>query len=165
MSIDKALFREVMGQFATGVTIVTGRLDEQCHGMTANAFTSVSLDPTLVLVCVNREARTHQFIADAGAFAVNILAEAQQHLAELFSRRWDGTDRFAAVDHHHGPSGSPIIDGCLAYLDCHLVAAYPSGDHTIYVGEVVEADISRDGRPLLYYDRGYRHMSLAAAER
>lgn len=164
MSVDKALFRQVMGHFATGVTIVTAQWDGQCHGMTANSFTSVSLDPTLVLVCVNREARTHQFVADAGAFAVNILSEDQQRIAELFSRRWDGTDRFAELDHRHGPTGSPIISGCLAHLDCRLVAAHPAGDHTIYVGEVVEAGLGEERRPLLYYNRGYRQLALAPAE-
>jgi len=159
VTIDKALFRRVMGRFATGVTIVTARIGGECHGMTVNSFTSVSLEPTLVLVCIDRRARTHQFIVDSGAFAVNVLSEDQQSLAESFASRWQGTDRFAAVAHHPGVTGSPLIDGCLAYVDCRAVARHASGDHTIFIGEVVDAQLGAEGRPLLYYGSTYRRIA------
>ncbi|MBI2941503.1 MAG: flavin reductase family protein [Chloroflexi bacterium] len=158
MSVDTTKFRQVMGRFAKGVTIVTVRVGDDRHGMTVSAFTSLSLEPPLVLVCIARKSRTHQLIAESGAFAVNILRDRQQPLAELFARPWDGTSRFHGIDCRDGPTGSPLIPGCLAYVDCHVAAAYPGGDHTIYVGEVVAADLGDEGDALLFHRSRYRRL-------
>ena len=156
MPPDKDEFRRIMGRFATGVTIVTSRLGDDLHGMTANALTSVSLEPPLVLVCVDRSADSHDIIERSGIFAVNILARGQEALSISFAVK----DRAAAhrlvdVPHHTRSTGAPIIDGSLAYLDCRVVGRYPGGDHTIFMGEVVGAGSLDDEAPLIFYQGRY----------
>jgi flavin reductase (DIM6/NTAB) family NADH-FMN oxidoreductase RutF len=160
MSVDKELFRRVMGQFATGVTIVTTRLGDHLHGSTANAFTSVSLEPLLVLVCLDRKGDTHDLVRESGIYAVNILREEQEELSRLFARKDPETPhRLDTVPHRYAVTGAPILEGCLAYLDCRVVEALPAGDHTIFVGQVEEAALAAEGRPLLFF-RG-RYCRLA----
>ncbi len=162
MSITPDLFRRVGAQFATGVTVVTTALDGQTHGMTANAFTTVSLEPPLVLVCVDWRARTHRFIEQSGAFAVNILAADQQDLSVFFAGPHNQlADELAEVPHRAGATGSPLIDGAVGYLDCRLVAAYPAGDHTIFVGEVVDADYVPGRPPLIFHEGRYTRLERA----
>lgn len=163
MSIDPRLFRQVMGQFATGVTIVTTSVDGLYHGMTANAVTSVSLSPTLILVCVDNRARTRRYVEEAGAFAVSILSEDQQNLSVYFAGpRDEGPNELEGIPYRLGETGSPIIEGALGYLDCRLVAAYPGGDHTIFVGEVVDADFTTGRLPLIYHRSRYARLQPAA---
>jgi len=157
---DKDELRRVMGRFATGVTVVTTRLGDELHGMTANAVTSVSLDPPLVLVCVDRAADSHDIIARAGVFALNILALAQQPLSDRFAVK-EGADahRLEGVPHHARATGAPIIDGSLAYLDCRVAERFPAGDHTIFLGEVADAGTLGGEAPLIFYQG--RYLGLA----
>ncbi|MFF5056722.1 flavin reductase family protein [Micromonospora sp. NPDC000663] len=136
---EKASLRRVFGAFATGVTVVTVG-GEIAHGMTANSFTAVSLDPPLILVCVGRDALMHDVLEQRPAFAVSILAADQSALARYFAdkRRPVGRDQFNAVSWSPGAySGAPLIDGSLAHLECELEQHHEAGDHTIYVGRVL----------------------------
>ena len=152
MPVTPEEFRKAIGRFATGVTIITTRHDEHLHGMTANAVTSVSLDPLLVLICVDKTADTHDILLKAGVFAVNILASDQQEISLKFARKEiDWTHGLEGVSHHFAATGAPIIDGSLAYLDCRTVSEHHGGDHTIFVGEVIEAEELSDGEPLVFY--------------
>ena len=152
----KEHFRRVMGQFATGVTVVTTRLGDEVHGLTANAICSVSLEPLLVLVCVDHSADTHPLLEKSGVFAVNILSAEQEHLSRLFAGPTEEkAGRLEAMGYRTAVTGAPIIEGCLAYLDCRIVAAYPGGDHTIFIGRVEQAEISEDSAPLVFFHGGY----------
>ena len=136
-----------MGAFATGVTVVTTRGEEHAYGMTANAFSSVSLDPPLILVCVISRSEGADHITSNGVFAVNILSAEQEPLSRYFSSRDrpKGRDAFAEVPHRIGASGSPILDGGRrGFLDCRLHATHEAGDHLIFIGEVLE--LERAGR-------------------
>jgi flavin reductase (DIM6/NTAB) family NADH-FMN oxidoreductase RutF len=143
-------FRRVMGHFATGVTVVTARgADGEPVGLTVNAFTSVSLDPLLVLFCIHRMASGHDPVLGAGSFAVNILAWDQEALALRFATG-DASERFLGLEVTDGPLGSPLIPGTLAWLQCRIQDVLPGGDHSIVLGEVVGCN-SRNGRPLLFF--------------
>jgi len=146
-------FRRTMGRFATGVTVITTRYGDHLHGMTANAVTSLSLDPMLVLVCVEKNADTHDILLKAGFFAVNILARDQEELAtSLATKKGDAwTHGLDHVEHRVAQTGAPIIDGSLAYLDCKTLTEHHGGDHTIFIGEVVEAKELSEAEPLLFY--------------
>lgn len=151
--VDAGL-REVMARFATGVTVVTVG-GERMHGMTANAFTSVSLDPPQVLCCVAHTTTMHDAITASGSFAVSILAADQEALARYFAdrRRPRGAGQFAAVDWHPGPStGAPLLAGALAWLECDLVTAHASGDHSIFVGAPLGLSRGCAGPALTFYD-------------
>ncbi len=153
-------FRAAMGRFATGVTIVTSRLGEELHGMTANSVTSVSLEPPLVLVCVDRESDSYGFIDGSGVFAVSILGRGQERLASEFAaKEGPGAHRLDDVPHHARVTGAPIIDGSLAYLDCRVIGRYPGGDHTIFVGEVVDAGRLHEDEPLIFHERRYTGLA------
>jgi flavin reductase (DIM6/NTAB) family NADH-FMN oxidoreductase RutF len=160
--ISAAEFRNTVGMFATGVTVVTTSVDSVLHGMTANAFASVSLDPLLVLVCVDREAGMHGLLPEADHFAVTILSAEQEtdsvHFAS--SRRPQGRDQFDDVAWHHAPvSGCPVLSRGVAYVDCRVTEQHPGGDHTIFLGEVVDLEILRaDADPLLWFGGGYRRL-------
>ena len=147
-----------MRRFATGVTIVTTRNGDVIHGFTVNAFASVTAEPPTVLVCVNRTARAHPIISESGGFCVNILALEQQVLAEKF-QGGEPHERFRDVVHRAGPSGSPILDNVLAYVDCSVEEEVSAGTHTIFIGRVLEAG-ERPGVPLGYYDRAYRDYAI-----
>ncbi|HEV2084761.1 MAG TPA: flavin reductase family protein [Gemmatimonadales bacterium] len=151
--IDPAQFRQLLGRFATGVTILTVVTpDGRPIGMTANSLSSVSLRPPLISVCVDREADMHDAILKAGEFVVNVLSSPQETLARRFSDEHD--DRFDGVGYHLSPDGLILLDGALAHIECHSQAQYEAGDHTIVVGKVVGGATS-DGRPLLFYRGGY----------
>ncbi|MBD5634228.1 MAG: flavin reductase family protein [Candidatus Eremiobacteraeota bacterium] len=144
----------MMRRYPTGVTIVTTVLDGQLKGFTANAFSSVSADPPMVLICVNRKARTHPLIAEAGRFCVNILRVEQQSLAERFASS-EPNDPFVVTPHAFASTGAPVLGGVLAYLDCELAEEHSAGTHTIFIGNVV-ACASYEGAPLGYFNAGYR---------
>jgi flavin reductase (DIM6/NTAB) family NADH-FMN oxidoreductase RutF len=155
MSIDPSEFRRVMGHFLTGVTVVATRQagsGRPC-GLTANAVTSVSLRPPLVLVWLEQGADTHDCIRASGFFSVNILAAEQERLSRRFAS-WDIEEKFEGVSYRTEVTGAPVLDGVLAWVDCRVWATYPGGDHTIFVGEVLAGD-ARDDGPLLYYRGGY----------
>ena len=150
-------FRRALRRFPTGVTIVTTMLEGKPKGFTANAFASVSLEPPMVLICVNRQARSHPIIAAAGVFCVNVLALEQAELARRFAQKGTG-DAFADIGYHADRTGSPVLDGSLAYLDCTLAEEHSVGTHTIFIGEVV-ATGARDGAPLGYFNMDYRDFA------
>jgi flavin reductase (DIM6/NTAB) family NADH-FMN oxidoreductase RutF len=153
MTIDTDAFRSALGRFASGVTVVTTCVPEGTdHGMTASAFCSVSLEPPLVLVCVEKIATMHDAIVSCSHFAVNVLTEKQEQLARHFAEV-EG-NRFEGVGFSRGAHSVPLIADSLATLECKRAAIYPGGDHTIVVGEVQSASW-RDEKPLLYYRGGY----------
>lgn len=161
-SVTSEEFRRTLATFATGVTVVTATLDDVLHGMTANAFCSVSLDPPLVLVCVAHEAGLHDFLLGAKAFGVTVLAADQEADSAWFAsaRRPSGHDQFDRVAWWPAPvSGSPILERGIAWLDCRLHEAYAGGDHSIVVGEVVDLGLLREAEPLVYYRSSYRDLA------
>lgn len=151
--IDPSQFRQLLGRFATGVTILTTTTPEgRPLGMTANSLSSVSLHPPLISVCVDREAEMHDVILQAPEFVVNVLASPQEALARRFSDKHE--DRFDGIGYHLSPEGLILLDGSLAHLVCERHATHPAGDHTLVLGRLVGGATS-DGRPLLYYRGGY----------
>lgn len=156
MTLDPDSFRSVLGRFASGVTVLT-TLDERGrdHGMTVSAFSSLSLSPPLVLVCVDHAASMHPLLVVGRRIAVNILAAGQ----EALSRRFSGPDpnRFDGVGYSRGLTGAALLDDVLAALECTVLRLYEGGDHTIVVCEV-ESAVARPERPLLYYRGGYAQL-------
>jgi flavin reductase (DIM6/NTAB) family NADH-FMN oxidoreductase RutF len=155
MSIDEARFRQVMGHFATGVTVVTTEHNGELFGMTVSSFASLSLKPALILVCIDKAVPTHAAIGAAGCFVVNVLEKRQEHLSRRFAVT--ANDKFKGVAWHSGQLGLPVLEGVLAVIECQLRNTLDGGDHTIYVGEVTDAEV-HEGAPLLYYRRGYREL-------
>ena len=148
--IGQERFREVMGYFATGVTVVASRSKEgRAVGLTVNAFTSVSLDPPLVLVCIHHLADAHDALVEAGHFGVSVLTQEQADLAVRFSAD-DAELRFQDLQVDEGALGSPLIQGALACLECRVTHVHREGDHSIVVGEVVACE-HLDGDPLLFF--------------
>lgn len=156
LMVDGDTFRQVLGSFATGVTVVTFPSDPP-HGLTANAFSSVSLDPPLVLVCVDHDTESYSLLTEGGIkeFCVNILAEGQQHLGEYFAnmRELDESP-FDTEETSTAETGTPVFDESLAYIDCTVWDSHRAGDHTIYIGEVAEASILNPDTPALTFFRG-----------
>lgn len=161
---EQATLREVMSQFATGITVLTAG-GESAHGMTANAFSSVSLTPPMVLCCVSRAARMHEAILAEQSFAVSILGADQREVARHFAdwRRPRGLTQFDPVDWYPGPhTGAPLLSGCLAWLECSLAQAYDGGDHSIFVGEVVGASRGNPSPALVFFGGGYHQVVTLA---
>ena len=155
--IEEREFRDVMRRFPTGVTIVTTRgVDGAPTGLTVSAFTSVSLEPILVLVCVHRGAASHHHILRRGSFAVNILAEGQADLAIRFSSGVP-EDRFSGLEHDPSPLGNPLIPNSLAWLDCRVTGVFPGGDHSLILGEVLGSG-ARKATPLLFHEGALKGM-------
>ncbi len=160
MPLDPSHFKAALRHWASGVTIVTARAGDRVLGMTASAFSSVSLDPPLVLVCADKSAHTLPLIEEGRVFAVNVLGADQRELSTRFSTTGNEDVRFEGLSCRTGPTGAPWLPGVLAVLDCRLYAAHDAGDHVIYVGEVVASE-SGEGEPLLYYDAAYRGLAPA----
>lgn len=158
--VEPSLFRQLLGRFATGVTVITARTSNRDPiGMTANSLASVSLDPPLVLVSVEKIHEMHAALTGATHWVFNILSSEQ----EALSRRFAGAEpnRFLGVSYHENERGVPVIDGTVAHIECEKHAAVPGGDHTVFIGLVVgggEGDAT-DKRPLLYYRGGYAELS------
>ncbi len=186
MAIEKVFFRQVAGQFATGVTVVTTQNQGKPAGITVNAFSSVSLDPPLVLVCIDLISNTLPIIRESGAFAINILTNEQEHLSRCFATpNEERFENFCHASFHTAATGSPIIDDVLAFIDTRVVAEYAGGDHVIFLGEVMamgteghiafarDADVAKATlieedtsggtaeakAPLAYYRGKYRHLA------
>jgi flavin reductase (DIM6/NTAB) family NADH-FMN oxidoreductase RutF len=158
LSPDATAFRKVLGHFASGVTVVTTCHNNRRAGITVNAFCSVSLDPPLVLVCIEHKNYAHDLVKDAGIFAVNILASDQADTSRCFaSPSAEKFERFCGVTTHEVATGAPVFDHCAAFVDCRLVAVYPGGDHSIFVGHV-EALGSSEDAPLLYFRARYGRL-------
>lgn len=157
MTVTQAEFRRALGGFATGVTVITVDREGEVHGMTANAFSSVSLDPPLVLVCVARQARTHAHLHARKRFGVNVLSADQRHLSEYYAK--------SSAEHQHAEDagarfdrtahGTPVLRGALAYLECRLHSSQEAGDHTIFIAEVEDV-VVKEGDPLLFYRGKYK---------
>ncbi len=159
--VDKRSFRDGVGRFATGITVVGVRSGDQTHAMTANSFTSVSLDPPLILICVSHNAVLHDLILGSGRWTVSVLGADQEHAARLFARRGEAAEHLRTIPNHPGAyTDAPLIDGSLAYLECVTTATYPGGDHTIVIGEVVWVDVPRPRDPALGFHRG-EYVELA----
>lgn len=149
-----------MGCFATGVTIVTVDLDGEVHGMTANAFASVSLDPMLVLVCVDHTTRTHAHLHAKKRFGINVLCEEQRAISEYYARperTHEHAEQEAGARFERTRHGTPMLQGSLAYLECRLHSAQVAGDHTIFIAEVEDV-LVREGEPLLFFRGKYRKV-------
>lgn len=163
MAVDTHLFRAVMSRFATGVTVVTTCKGADRHGITVNAFTSVSLDPPLVLVCIDRSSHVHDILIESGIFAVNMLSEDQRHLSECFAGHSESRYRdFCGATFHTAATGAPVLDGTLGYVDCRVVDVFPGGDHSIVVGSVEALETGTNDDPLLYYRSRYLQQSEQA---
>jgi flavin reductase (DIM6/NTAB) family NADH-FMN oxidoreductase RutF len=155
--VDAAQFRRTCGRFATGVAIATVSDEEGApHGMTVNSFTSVSLVPPLVLFCVDYSANLLPMFRSARHYGLSVLSEEQQALSNRFAQR--GQDRFDGVAWVAGEHGVPLIPGALAHLECEVRQVIDAGDHAVFIGEVVGADVS-PGRPLLYFESGYQRLA------
>ena len=157
MPIGKEEFKRVMGSFAAGVTVVTAvGHDGKLWGLTATAFSSLSLEPPLCLVCIDKRAGSHHVIAESKKFAVNVLCADQQELSNRFASRND--DKYQGVDHHLGElTGCPLLSGALATMECRLAAVLDGGDHSIFVGELCSVEVT-EGSPLVYWRGGYREL-------
>ena len=154
-AVEPARFREVMGHFATGVTVVTASGPEGPVGMTANAVASLSLDPLLALVCFANGARTLKVVRQTKRFGVNVLASGQEDLARLFASKAPEAEKFAGVQ-HAVHDGIPVIEGTLAWVGCTLERLVPGGDHTIGIGAVTAAERAAEAPPLIWYRGEYR---------
>lgn len=156
MSVDQSAFRSVLGRFATGVTIVT-TLDRRGRdaGMTVSALSSVSLDPPLILICIDHSASIYNTLSKATSFVVNILSEGQEALARRFAEK--GANRFGGIGYERGENGAVVLLETLGYLECEVVARHEAGDHDVIIGEVEVAQ-SNEGKPLLYYRGGYAQL-------
>ena len=159
-ALDPVEYRRVVGRFATGVTVVTTVLpDGEQHALTANSFTSVSLDPVLVLFCTEKVARFHAAVLETGIWAVSVLAASHERHSRHFAVRGRPVDdQFADVPHVPGPiTGAPVLEGSIAALECRTVSVTDAGDHSVIIGEVLGFDQpDPDGEPLLYYQGRYR---------
>lgn len=160
MTIDPLEFCSVIGTFATGVTVMTAAAGDELQGMTANAVTSLSLDPVMMLVCVSRNAHTHRIVGVGGAFAVNILGAHQEKVSQLFAKKAaPERGKLRGQPFHLGKTGAPVLEDCLAFIECRVATVLEGGDHSIFLGEVVDMGIVKEGEPLLFYRARYRTLS------
>ena len=158
--ISDAALRKIRGLFASGVVAVTTAYDGQLRGIAVSAFSSVSLDPPLVLICIADEVSSRDMIAASGIFAVNILSDDQEFLSERFAARAPiVNNRFEGVPYHVAATGAPILDDSIAWYDCRVSAKHDGGDHTIFVGRVEAIGFGDPARqPLLYYANRYARL-------
>jgi flavin reductase (DIM6/NTAB) family NADH-FMN oxidoreductase RutF len=157
MPVSAEEFRAALSRFASGVTVVTTKdAAGDLHGITVSAFCSVSLEPPLVLICIEKKAGSHDAITQSGKFAVNFLDSTQLSLSERFAAQI--SDKFEGPEISLNVDGIPILSGCIANLECSVKQAYDGGDHTIFIGEVEDTAL-HEGDPLLYFRSGYRTIS------
>ncbi len=164
--MDALEYRRVVGRFATGVTVVTARLDGEQHAMTCNSFTSVSLEPVLVLFCAEKIARFHDVVLESDAWAVSVLGADQEPVSRHFALRGRELEgQFAELPHAFGPlTGAAVLTGAIATLECRTVSLTDAGDHTVVIGEVLGLGIPDPvGDPLLYFEGRYRAFRAAEA--
>ena len=165
MDFDALRFRDVMGRFATGVSVVTVLEGERPQGITVNAFSSVSLQPALVMVALDRRRFITPMVRAAGRYAVNVLGSVQQALSDCFAHApvSPGREAFCGATWHLGPNGLPLIDGAIATLECTVVETFSAGDHDLFIGRVDALEDERpDVEPLLYYRRRYLRVERGA---
>lgn len=155
-AIDQATFRQVLGHFPTGVTVIAGMDDAEPVGLAVGSFFSLSLEPPLVGFCVGRTSGSWARMAPSKRFAVNILGADQEDVCRAFAM--SGDDKFAGIGWRASEGGSPIIDGVLAWIDCEIDAVHEGGDHEIVVGRVLGMDIGHEGDPLVFFRGGYANL-------
>ena len=149
-------YKSAAAMFASGVTVVATRLDGEFHGITVSGFASLSISPVQVVALISRASRLHDMIQRSGSFAVSVLAEEQRAIAEHFATRGRApAPDFGTVPYLARVTGSPILSGCLAYFDCSLERRHDGGDHSLFIGSVLEAGADPSRRPLIYFNRGY----------
>ena len=157
-AFDAAKYRQVLGHFPTGVTVITAMLEGVPAGTAIGSFASLSLEPPQVLFCVGQSSTTWPKLRQAGQFCVNILAEDQEGVCRVFAGKAE--DKFAEIGWKRSGNGSPLLDGVLGYIDCSIADVVPSGDHDIVIGEVTDLDVLREGGPLLFFRGGYGNFQL-----
>lgn len=155
MAVSPEAFKQLCGRWTTGVTIVTAREGDTVHGMTVSAFTEVSLEPPLVLVCADKSSNTHRLIEAGGVFAVNVLARGQEELSNRFASKQDEWRRFEGLDTDTGATGAPILRDTVGAFDCRVAAAQDGGDHRLYLGRVEWLRVDPAAEPLLHQSGAY----------
>lgn len=157
LAVSSKSFCDALGRFASGITVVTGLQPDGCAaGVTVSAFSSVSLDPPLILVCLGKSTTCIQAFLEGAHFTVNILSHEQMALSENFARR--SKDKFEGVDYQIGENGCPILPGCQAVIECRHQAVYDAGDHVILIGEVERIETSPSDEPLLHFRGAYHRL-------
>jgi flavin reductase (DIM6/NTAB) family NADH-FMN oxidoreductase RutF len=157
--VDPLEFRGVIGHLATGVTVITTAAGDRLHGMTANAVSSLSLDPVMVLICIDKSTHTHRVLDEGGVFVVNILGEHQEDVSRVFAKKAEPeTGTLRGQGFRRGETGAPILDDCLAFLECRVANVVDGGDHSIFLGSVVSEGVVEEMRPLLFYRGNYHRL-------
>lgn len=156
MTLDAEGLRAAMRAWTSGVVVVTAAHNGERHGMTVSSFTSISLDPALIIISLQAASHTHELVSQAGTFAVTILSADQRMISERFAGRTEDGDRFDGLETETLETGAPFLKGGLAYLDCRVTQSVPSGMNTLFIAEVVAARSEGSGQPLVYHDRQYR---------
>ena len=165
MPVDSQTFKDVMAHWGSGVTIVTTAHEGSWKGTTASSLSSVSLNPPMISVCLAQKLYTHQLVKTNGVFAVNILAAHQLEIGKLFAGMYpEIEDRFAQNSWETAVSGSPVLQDALGWVDCKIAHAYPAGDHTIFVGNVLAGNSTQMDTPLLYFNREWGQFAQLSAE-
>lgn len=161
MTVEPMEFRSIIGHFATGVTVITTAAGDQLHGMTANAVSSLSLDPVMVLICIDKTTHTHRVLDEGGVFTVNVLGEHQEAVSRVFAQKSaPETGTLRGESFRLGETGAPILSDCLAFLECRVAGTFDGGDHTIFLGQVVSEGVVKEMRPLLFYRGGYHTLGV-----
>jgi flavin reductase (DIM6/NTAB) family NADH-FMN oxidoreductase RutF len=159
LTVDPEAMREAMRQWATGVTVVSSLHDGVRHGMTVSSFTSISLEPPLVLISLAKQARTHDLVQRSGVFGVTVLNQLQLEISDRFAgRTTEDQDRFFDLDTFTLHTGVPFLTGGLSFLDCMVITSQEIGNNTLFIGQVIALQVGADGEPLIYYSRGYRRL-------
>jgi flavin reductase (DIM6/NTAB) family NADH-FMN oxidoreductase RutF len=159
MPVPPKVFRNTLAKFCTGVTIITTKNQDGLHGLTVNSFTSVSLDPPLILICIQKNGLSHSTLCECEDFVVNILSKEQKELSDRFANpALDSEERFRDLNFRLSENGLPILAGNLGHLECRVVNQFEGGDHTVFMGQVENGDYSEGKRPLLFYDSGYAYL-------
>jgi 3-hydroxy-9,10-secoandrosta-1,3,5(10)-triene-9,17-dione monooxygenase reductase component len=157
-AIDSARFRQVLGHFPTGVTVITATGPDGPAGLAVGSFFSVSLDPPLVAFCAAKSSTSYPKIAEAGHFVVNVLSEDQEEISRVFASK--GTDKFSGIGYHHAlGTGAPVINDVLAWIGCDIQDVHEAGDHYIVVGLVHEMEVGHEAGPLVFFRGGYGRLS------
>lgn len=158
MAITKDEFRAALGNFTSGVTVVTTKdANDKLHGLTVSAFSSVSMNPPLILICIQKSTPSHYAFAESKAFVVNILSDSQKEISNQFAFKHE--DKFSGIDYKIGILNIPVLENCLVNLECSVKHSYDGGDHTIFVGQIENAIIN-EGNPLVYWKGNYRDLEL-----
>ncbi|MEZ4859699.1 MAG: flavin reductase family protein [Caldilineaceae bacterium] len=161
--VEPQIFKNTMSRWASGVTVVTTKLGDERVGITASSFSSVSLEPPQILVCIARKLYTHQVITESGIFGVNILGATQLEWGMRFAGMIpELEDRFQGIETHEAVTGVPLLPGVLGWLDCKVRHAYDGGEHSIFVGEVMAGGFNEEVEPLLYFHRQWRQLAREA---